>query len=232
MNTIITGAGKGIGYSLVNKFLSNAKPNDCIFGLSRSIERLKDLNYNGIKIIPIKCDITNQKEVENAMTTISNNCDNVDFLINNAGFLVNKPFNEILNADIDQIFNTNFKGPLNLIQKLFPLLNSSKKAHIVNISSMGGFQGAAKFAGLSAYSSSKAALNCLTECLAVEFQSTSIKINALCLGAVETEMLSKAFPDFKASINAEEMAQFIYLFTHENHHYMNGKVIPVSLSTP
>ena len=108
----------------------------------------------------------------------------------------------------------------------------SNTAHIVNISSMGGFQGADKFAGLSAYSSSKAALNCLTECLAVEFKQTPIKINALCLGAVETEMLSMAFPNFKAPVSSEEMAQFIHHFTLENHRFMNGKVIPVALSTP
>jgi 3-oxoacyl-[acyl-carrier protein] reductase len=232
MNIVITGAGKGIGYSLVQKFLSKSQRNDCIFALSRSVDDLLSINTSGNVLIPIQCDITKQNDIEHAISTIKRHCKSIDFLINNAGLLVNKPFVEILEDDIDRVFNTNFKAPFFLAQRLFPLLALSPRAHIVNISSMGGFQGAAKFSGLSAYSSSKAALNCLTECLAEEFQSTSIKINALCIGAVQTEMLTKAFPNFKAPVSAVEMAQFIYHFTLENHLFMNGKVIPVALSTP
>jgi NAD(P)-dependent dehydrogenase (short-subunit alcohol dehydrogenase family) len=232
MNVVITGAGKGIGFNLVKEFIANSMNIEYVFALSRNIEELNNLLYNQIKLVPIKCDITDPIQIDLALNIINGKCAKIDYLINNAGFLVNKPFTEITNKDINLIFNTNYTAPFRLIQKLYPLLFSSKEAHIVNISSMGGFQGSSKFSGLSAYSSSKAALNCLTECLAQELSATSIKINALCIGAVQTEMLSQAFPTFKASISAEEMAQFIYQFTIQSHHFMNGKVIPVALSTP
>ncbi len=232
MNVIITGAGKGIGYALVQRFMESCNQNDNIFALSRNIEKLKNIENLPFNVIPIQCDVTDDSQVNAAISFIINKCNSIDFLINNAGLLNVKPFTEINNSEIDQVFSTNFKAPFYLIQKLLPLLEYAKESHIVNISSMGGFQGSSKFAGLSVYSASKAALNCLTECLAIELQQTSIKINALCIGAVETEMLKMAFPDFKPHVSANEMAEFIYHFTLNNHHFMNGKVIPVALSTP
>lgn len=232
MNCIITGTSRGIGHALVNKFLANCKENDKIFALSRNIESFIVESNDSNVLVPIKCDITNHLDIEKAINTIQSQCKSIDYLINNAGLILNKPFTEINSIDIDDVFSTNFKSPFFIIQKLLPLLELSKMAHVVNISSMGGFQGAPKFNGLSAYSSSKAALTCLTECLAEEFKLSTVRFNALCIGAVNTEMLSKAFPDYKAPISAIEMADFIHNFTCNNHKFMNGKVIPVALSTP
>jgi NAD(P)-dependent dehydrogenase (short-subunit alcohol dehydrogenase family) len=112
------------------------------------------------------------------------------------------------------------------------MLDVHEKTHIVNISSIGGFQGSVKFPGLSAYSSSKAALVCLTECLAEEFKDKNIAFNCLALGAVQTDMLNEAFPGYKAPVSASSMASFVTDFVLKAHHFMNGKIIPVSLSTP
>jgi short-subunit dehydrogenase len=109
---------------------------------------------------------------------------------------------------------------------------SENGGHIVNIGSMGGFQGSVKFPGLSVYSSSKAAVASFTECLAEELKDTQIKVNCLALGAAQTEMLASAFPGYKAPISAEKMAEFIADFSLKAHQWINGKIIPVSLSTP
>ena len=154
----------------------------------------------------------------------------VDILINNAGYLVNKPFEDLRDDDFDKMFNVNVKSVFKIIQQLLPLF--SPNAHIVNISSMGGFQGSAKFSGLSLYSASKGALNTLTECLAEELKERNIKVNSLSLGAVNTEMLKEAFPSYHAAVEAIEMADFIKQFAENAHHYMNGKIIPISGSTP
>jgi NAD(P)-dependent dehydrogenase (short-subunit alcohol dehydrogenase family) len=108
-----------------------------------------------------------------------------------------------------------------------PLLKVGK-AHVINISSMGGYQGSKKFAGLSHYSASKAALASLTECLAEEYKKDDIIFNALALGAVQTEMLNEAFPGLKASLSPEEMGTYIANFAIEGKKIYNGKVIPVS----
>ena len=118
---------------------------------------------------------------------------------------------------------------VNLIKSLLPYFH--EKSHIVNISSVGGINGSSKFPGLSSYSSSKGALNILTEVLAVEFKNGPY-INSLCLGAVQTPMLELAFPDYKASTTPAEMANFIYGFSTSNPIMFNGKIIPVSISNP
>jgi NAD(P)-dependent dehydrogenase (short-subunit alcohol dehydrogenase family) len=97
---------------------------------------------------------------------------------------------------------------------------------------MGGFQGSMKFPGLAAYSTSKAALCSFTELFAEEYKSTQIKMNCLCLGAVQTEMLEEAFPGYKAPLMPIEMARFIVNFAEINGDFMSGKIIPVSTSNP
>src|SRR5690606_26363056 len=111
-------------------------------------------------------------------------------------------------------------------------ISKMEKAHIVNISSMGGFQGSVKFAGLSAYSTSKAAVCSFTELFAEEYKDTNIKMNCLCLGAAQTEMLEEAFPGYQAPVSAEKMAEYIVNFALTADQWINGKIIPVSLSTP
>jgi NAD(P)-dependent dehydrogenase (short-subunit alcohol dehydrogenase family) len=97
---------------------------------------------------------------------------------------------------------------------------------------MGGFQGSVKFAGLSAYSTSKAALVSFTELFSEEYKESTIAMNCLCLGAVQTEMLAAAFPGFDAPTSSEQMASFIGEFALNQHRFFKGKILPVSLSTP
>src|SRR5262245_45188958 len=97
---------------------------------------------------------------------------------------------------------------------------------------MGGFQGSAKFPGLSAYSSSKSALSGLTEILAEELKEKNIAVNCLALGAVQTEMLAKAFPGYKASMQPKQMGEFIGNFALTGQKFFNGKILPVSSTTP
>src|SRR5690606_32938143 len=101
---------------------------------------------------------------------------------------------------------TNVVGLIASCQAVIPFMKNG--GHIVNISSMGGFQGASKFPGLSIYSSSKAAVAGFTECLAEELKDENIQVNCLALGAVQTEMLSEAFPDYQAPMGPEKMAEF------------------------
>jgi NAD(P)-dependent dehydrogenase (short-subunit alcohol dehydrogenase family) len=122
--------------------------------------------------------------------------------------------------------------PWQLIQSLLDLLAKSGKSHVINISSIGGMQGSVKFPGLSAYSSAKGALGILTECLAAELSDKGISFNCLALGSVQTEMFKMAFPGYKAQLKPEEIATFIADFALNGNKYFNGKILPVSVSTP
>ena len=136
----------------------------------------------------------------------------------------------MIEEDFDSVFKVNLFGVANLIKNLYPFFN--KKSHIVNISSIGGLIGSSKFKGLTAYSSSKGALNILTEVLAEEFKESGPYFNSLCLGSVQTKMLEQVFPGYNAQVKPKDMAKFILDFVNNGTKYFNGKVIPVSLSNP
>ncbi len=224
MNIVITGAGKGIGFALVQAFLNEKHK---VVAISRNIEKLAKLKESNL--FPLSFDLT-EKDYSPLVAFTEENLKTVDILINNAGVLINKPFTYMEDDDFDLLFDVNVKTAFKMTQSLMPKLKQG--SHIVNISSMGGLQGSVKFPGLSLYSASKGALIVLTESMALELDDVGVKVNALALGAVQTEMLSEAFPGYKAPLQPEEMAQFISNFALTGHQVFNGKVLPVSLSTP
>lgn len=232
MNVIVTGASAGIGFELVKNLVSRPEIAKVI-GIARREKQLLDLQLYAAdlgaldKYVPLVADV-----MEVSVQTILRHVDRVDVLINNAGLLKSAAFAEMSDDDFLDVYTTNVFAPVRIIRSLLPMMGGVAPSHIVNIGSMGGVQGSAKFAGLAAYSSSKAALAGLSECLAEEFQHHNIKVNCLALGAVQTEMLAAAFPGFIASTTAEDMAEFIAYFACNAHKYLNGKVIPVSCSTP
>lgn len=235
MNIIVTGASRGIGFEVAKQLASIS--DNRVIAVARSKEKLKALqktcidHNNNNNLIPIVFDLTNTLQYENSLIKqINCQFDKVDILINNAGFLVNKTFEQLSTADIGSMIQVNLIAPARLIQCLLPMMK--KNSHVVNISSMGGFQGSQKFPGLSIYSATKAGLASLTECLAEEYKDSGISFNCLALGATDTEMLNEAFPGYKAPFTAEEMASFIVDFALTKHKFMNGKIIPVTISTP
>ena len=234
MNILITGASSGVGFEAVLELCLTNKHK--VIALARSEEKLSRLLEiaNGLNpdclLYPVAFDIVHD-DYADLKQFISKFLDNrVDVLINNAGVLVNKPFLQLLEMDFVEMLQSNFIGHVRIIQSLVPLMAAG--SHIVNIGSMGGFQGSAKFPGLSAYSASKAALHTLTECLAAELAGQQIKVNCLALGSAQTEMLEKAFPGYESPVMAFEMGKYIADFALTGHKFFNGKVLPVALSTP
>ena len=155
----------------------------------------------------------------------------IDFVVFNSGKLINRPFLELTEEEILSSYKVNVLSAFNVFQVVIPKMKNPN-SHVVTISSMGAFQGSVKFSGLSSYSSSKAALTNLTEMLAEEFKNSNISFNCLCLGAAQTTMLEQAFPGYQAPVSAEKMAEYIVDFTLNANQWLNGKIIPVSLSTP
>ena len=235
MNCVITGASTGIGYHLALKL---AIEGHIVFAIARRKALLQNLSSEilllkpGAKIHLLAGDITSEFFLEDVAKEISQKEKSINILINNAGTLINKPFEQLTSSDWKSVYSTNVFAIVDLIRNLLPLFSKTEKNHILNISSMGGFQGSAKFKGLSAYSSSKAALAGITECLAEEFKDRNIAVNCLCMGSVQTEMFSAAFPDFKAATTSSDAAKFIAEFAIEGAKLFNGKIIPVSNSTP
>lgn len=231
MNIVVNGGTKGIGKEIV-RILAKEKDNR-ILATGRSIAVLKQLSEEAENrnIITAEIDLSDFDQYKKQFQEVLiSNFESIDILINMAGTLVSGDFMGFDNLDARRVMEINFFGPATVIRLIKPRM--SKGSHIVNISSMGGFQGSSKYKGLSYYSASKAALSCLSECLAEEFRDDGVAVNCLALGSVKTEMLEKAFPGYVAPVDALEMAKYIVEFAKNGNKVFNGKVIPVAINNP
>lgn len=221
---IITGTSRGIGLELALQF---ANAGHQVLALSRTIPKRLLGNEN---ISCLSVDLSIEDDLVQVKDFISSSWATVDLLIHNAGSLLLKPFAETTAQEFENIYKVNVFGVASLTRIVLPYLQ--KGSHVVTISSMGGIQGSMKFAGLSAYSSSKGAVITLSELLAEEYKEKGIAFNVLALGAVNTEMLQEAFPGYEAPLSAAAMADYIFDFALTGNKYYNGKVLQVSSSTP
>ena len=220
---LVTGASRGVGFEICKQV---AAAGHKVLALSRNIKPLEVME----NIYPFSVDLSKESDVIAFVKEITANFNTIDVLINNAGSLVNKPFLELSSAEFEEVHKVNIFAVATLTRLLLPSMDS--KGPVSNITSMGGVQGSAKFPGLSAYSSSKGALVILTELLAEEFKESGPSFNALALGAVQTEMLEEAFPGYQAPVSAVQMAEYIIDFAFTGNQFYNGKVLPISSSTP
>lgn len=223
-NVIITGSSRGIGFELAKLF---GDAGHQVLALSRNDKPISDLNHPNI--ISFSFDLSKDADLQR-LSEFLLSWETVDILVNNAGRLLNKPFLETSANEFEAVYKVNVFGVASVTQAVLPKM--SKDGHVVTISSMGGVQGSMKFPGLSAYSSSKAAVITLTELWAEEFKETGPSFNVLALGAVQTEMLEEAFPGYQAPITALDMATYIKEFALTGNKLYNGKLLQVSSSTP
>ncbi len=236
LNIVIIGSSRGIGREVAKHLCSQGHN---LFCISRNAEALELLKKECFEIRPATAVTTLALDVSELTagtyrlrSRITNVFERIDVLLYNAGLLVKKDFAEFKMAEAMNIFGVNFFSAAAVIKELLPLMGGERISHIVNVGSMGGFQGSTKFPGLSFYTASKAALGSLSECLAVELNDHNVRVNCLALGSAQTEMLEEAFPGYSAPLSAAEMAEFVSHFMVTGHKYFNGKVLPVSVSTP
>jgi 3-oxoacyl-[acyl-carrier protein] reductase len=130
---VITGTSRGIGLELA-QLCSNEGHE--VIALSRKVDSIQDLENNSI--LSISTDLSVQSSIDAAVKIILDKWDRIDIVINNAGMLVNKPFEQLTPADFQQCYAVNVFGVAALTQALLPVMN--KDSHVVAISSMGGIQ--------------------------------------------------------------------------------------------
>ena len=234
MNSVITGASKGIGNAVVRRLSADSAHH--IVAIARDTEKLDALaeecrrQNSDAHVYPIAFDLLTPGYSFSLIPKIVEAFDSIDVLVNNAGLLIKKDFATFSDEDFDALMNVNVKSVFKLTRALLPYFG--RPAHIVNIGSMGGIQGTSKFPGMSLYSAAKGAVAVLTEALAEELSERKISVNCLAYGAVQTEMLAQAFPGYTAPLSSENMAEFVAWFVIHGHNYFNGKILPVSSSTP
>jgi short-subunit dehydrogenase len=227
MNIIITGTSSGIGYALVEELLFNYH-DIYIHAITRNQRALSNLQKKYKKnLFVYNYNLSKTHHLQKLISRLQK-ISPIDIIINNAAVLIKKNAPDLSLNDFYKTYYLNTYVPFTLSVSLIPNLQKSNIPHVINIGSMGGLEKNLKFKGMSFYSSSKAALANITECLAQEFKSTGIHFNYLALGTVQTKMMKKAFPTHKALHKPKDIAKFIAHFTIHYPRFFNGQLIPVA----
>jgi 3-oxoacyl-[acyl-carrier protein] reductase len=184
---LITGTRKGIGRSLTEYYLNQ---NYIVFGCSRGLSDIQHKNYRHYCL-----NVTDEVLVKKLFTDIKNEFGALDILINNAGIasMNHSLFTEI--KTIKNIFDTNLIGTFLFSREAAKLMKNKKFGRIINFSTVAV---RLKLEGEAIYAASKAAVNTLTEVLAVEFADFGITVNAIGPTPVKTDLI-KNIPQDKMS---------------------------------
>ena len=220
---IITGASGGIGKCLCKSFLDDGHR---VMAISR---KEQDYDHENLKWV-----CTELKDADSIAIEVSLWSREADLriLIHNAGHLVRKPFELTAIEDLQVSFDVNLIWPWMLTSRLLQWLRLPGTAHTIYIGSMAGFQGSVKYSGLVGYGASKAAGNAWIEGMSAEFAGSNMFFNALDLGAVNTEMLKEAIPDYTGGVDSDTIASFIMRLALEGYKVVNGVVVPVRMGNP
>ena len=199
---IVTGASKGIGKE-ISKELAK-KGNTIIANYNKSEKEIKELQQElkkqNIKIDIYKADVSKREEAENLVKYTIQKYGKIDVLINNAGISQIKEFTQITDEDWNNMINTNLNSVFYMSQESCHNMIHNKKGCIINISSIWGITGASCEVH---YSVSKAGVDALTKALAKELGPSSIRVNSIAPGIINTEMNAHLSEEEKQNIEEE-----------------------------
>ena len=226
-----SGIGKSIGIYLIEKGFT-------VYGTTRNLKKYSDFNH----FILLELDVTLKETITTAVTSLIKKEGQLDILINNAGVGITGPIEETPVEEINKAFDTNFNGPIRMMQVVLPQMRKQKKGLVINISSIAGGMGL-PYRGV--YSATKGALSIATEALRMETKDFGIQITDLAPGDFATNIAAgryhspnetSAYPaysnvlkmindDVDAAQNPIEVAKKVYaIITNSNPkvHYKVG----------
>lgn len=213
---VVTGGSRGIGREIC---LLLARLGATVVPAARDMERLealvREIKAAGGSAEAIRLDLEQEESIRTLVDEIRTRFGRLDILINNAGLTHSALLEETATQDWDRVMRINARGPFLLCREALALLRKSDQATIVNISSVVGVKGYPK---QSAYTASKHALRGMSISLAEELRDTGIRVHVICMGGVDTEMVSRVRPDINKDelISPAEIAEIVaWTCTHK-----------------
>lgn len=182
---LITGCSSGIGYETALMLGRNGFRTFATMRNTKKSDSLQEvIRKEGLDVSIRQLDVNNNESIENTINNIKNEANRIDILINNAGFGLVGFFEDLTLDEIRDQFETNFFGVLNITKKIIPIMRLQKSGTIINISSGAGQVG---FPGISAYVSTKFAIEGFSESLMYELHPYGIKVVIIEPGVIKTD---------------------------------------------
>ena len=228
---IVSGGSRGIGRAIVQALAREGATVAFTYAQNKT---MADEISNGDTIIGFQADVTSLEQAKNVVKQVKDRFGHIDILINNAGITRDKLIALMSEKDWDDVLNTNLKGVFNLTKPVIGVMIRQKSGAILNISSISGIVG---MPGQVNYSSSKAGMIGFTKALAKEVAKVNIRVNALALGFIETDMTGALNPEYRAKVleqiplgragKPEEMAEVALFMVSPKANYITGQVVQV-----
>ena len=233
---IVTGASRGIGRAIAEKFAKNGY-NLVINYVSdnTNLDEIKEgFSKYGVEVLLEKADVSNFNECEKMVTSAIEKFGKIDTLVNNAGITRDGLVMVMKEEDFDKVISINLKGTFNLTKLVTPYMMKKREGRIVNISSVVGVMGNA---GQSNYAASKAGIIGFTKSVAKELATRNILANCVAPGFIATDMTSVLNEKVKENISAqiplkrmgtaEEIANAVYFLGGEENTYITGQTLNI-----
>ena len=233
---VITGSSGGIGSEIARVFAENGWSIGLMYNNSREdAESLEnELREKGTDVFCRKCDVSSKEDVRAYFNEAEKSLGRITALVNNAGVSLQKLFTDVTEEEAERVFDINVKGAFNCCQEALPSMIREKQGKIVNISSMWGICGASCEVH---YSASKAAVIGLTKALAKEVGPSSINVNCVCPGVIDTKMNAHLNEDDMNALREEihlmrigtprDVAETVYFLCSDKADYITGQIISV-----
>lgn len=233
---IITGASRGIGKAIAEKFAEQGA--NIAFTYLSSDEKANalasELSSKGIKALPFKSDAAKMEQAENLAQSVVDAFGRIDVVVNNAGITRDNLLMRLTEEAWDEVINTNLKSVFNLTKAVQRTMLKQRSGSIINMSSVVGVKGNA---GQANYAASKAGIIGFTKSIALELGSRNIRSNAIAPGFIETEMTGQldektvqgwreAIP-LKRGGTPEDVANLALFLASDLSAYVTGQVIHV-----
>jgi NAD(P)-dependent dehydrogenase (short-subunit alcohol dehydrogenase family) len=190
---VVTGGSRGIGKGIALT-LARAGADIAIADLLDANDAVKEVEALGRKAISVKTDVSNKKSVESMVKEVVSNFGKIDIMVNNAGILRLGPIENMEEKEWEKVIDVNLKGCFLCSQAAGKEMIKQKSGCIINTASVAGL---AAYQQGAAYSASKAGIILLTKALAIEWGKHGIRVNAICPGAIQTDMTKDMLEDEK-----------------------------------
>jgi 3-oxoacyl-[acyl-carrier protein] reductase len=233
---VVSGGTRGIGRAICLELAGQG----CNIAFSyRNSSQLADslcsqISSLGSRATPYQLTVEDYGAVQEMIGDVKERFESIDYVVNNAGIVRDSLILRMKEKDWDDVIDTNLKGTFNMIKAVAPVMVKARQGSILNITSVSGLRG---MAGQVNYSASKAGIVGLTKSLARELAGRNVRVNALALGFIETNMTAGLDEEYKKTLlknipmgrfgNADEIAAIASFLLSRKAAYITGQVIQV-----